>query len=135
MNGVTSELLGDGRRGGDEVQLSKGFEGQAGPQSMVTSQEPLHEQEGISALQLAVRVLQVLVLFGVWFLLELLIKAATVVQLVHVAWKRRPHPAMQRLGAMVGDYTDRLWRYCSFASREAPWPFGPWSRRPAEPRS
>jgi hypothetical protein len=60
--------------------------------------------------------------------LEIVAKAATVLQLVYAAWKKRPHPGIQRLGARIGEYMNALWRYCTFASQEAPWPFSPWPR-------
>jgi hypothetical protein len=73
-------------------------------------------------------VLRVAILLVFWIGLELLAKAVTVLQLLHVVWKKHPHRPMQRLGTMVGDYTNQLWRYCMHASNQAPWPFSPWPR-------
>lgn len=78
--------------------------------------------------RLGPRLVRTLVVFAFWFLLELLVKAVTVLQLVHVACKKRPHLGMQRLGDMIGEYTYGLWRYCTFASHQTPWPFSPWPR-------
>lgn len=79
------------------------------------------------------RLIRVVVVLVVYFVLELLVKAAMVLQFVYVAWKKRPHLGMQRFGASVGEYMNALWRFCTFASDEAPWPFRPWPREPAGP--
>lgn len=84
---------------------------------------------------LGIRVLRILVGLAVYFVLEIVVKVVTVLQLIYVAWKKRPNPAMQRLGAMIGDYTNALWRYGTFASQEAPWPFNPWPRDPSDGRA
>ena len=75
--------------------------------------------------RLGIRLLRVLVLVGIYFVLEILIKALTVVQFIFVAWQKRPHPGMQRLGMMISEYICTMWKYCTFASDEAPWPFKP----------
>lgn len=79
------------------------------------------------------RLLRVVVVLVVYFVLELLVKAAMVLQFIYVAWKKRPHLGMRRFGASVGEYMNALWRFCTFASDEAPWPFRPWPREPAGP--
>lgn len=79
---------------------------------------------------LGIRMLHILVGLAVYFFLEIVVKLVTVLQFVYVAWRKRPNTAMQRLGAMIGDYTNALWRYGTFASHEAPWPFSPWPRDP-----
>ncbi len=80
---------------------------------------------------LGMRVLRIVIALAVYFVLEIVVKVVTVLQLIYVAWKKHPNPGMQRLGAMIGDYTNALWRYCTFASQEAPWPFNPWPRDPS----
>ena len=81
---------------------------------------------------LGVRLLRVAVLAVCYFLLEIVVKAVTVLQFIFVAWKKRPHAGMQRLGEMIASYMAALWRYCTFASDDAPWPFRPWPRGAAE---
>jgi hypothetical protein len=88
----------------------------------------------IAAGDLAGRLLRVLVGLACYFVLELLVKALTLLQLLYVAWKKRPQRGIQRLGAMIGDYTNSLWRYCTFSSDTAPWPFSPWPRGELETR-
>ena len=73
-----------------------------------------------------IRLLRVAILAICYFLLELVAKALTVLQFIFVAWQKRPHRGMQMLGAMIAEYMHALWRYCTFASDEAPWPFRPW---------
>lgn len=80
------------------------------------------------------RVLRILVGLAIYFVLEIVVKVVTVLQLIYVAWNKRPNPAMQRLGAMIGDYTNALWRYGTFASHVAPWPFNPSPRDPSDGR-
>lgn len=69
------------------------------------------------------RLLRVSILLICYSVLELMVKAVTVVQFIFVAWKKRPHPGMQRLGTMIAEYMRTLWRYCTFASDDSPWPF------------
>jgi hypothetical protein len=77
---------------------------------------------------LGLRLLRILVLLACYFVLELAVKAVMVVQLLFVAWRRRPHALLQRAGGMLAQYMQELWGYCTFASDHAPWPFGPWPR-------
>jgi hypothetical protein len=79
------------------------------------------------------RLLRVVVVLAVYFVLELLVKATMVLQFGYVAWKKRPHLGMRRFGASVGEYMNALWRFCTFASDQPPWPFRPWPREPSGP--
>ena len=69
------------------------------------------------------RLVRVAVLAICYFVVEIIAKALTVAQFIFVAWKKRPHPGMQRLGTMIAEYMLDLWRYCTFASDNPPWPF------------
>ena len=75
-----------------------------------------------------IRLLRVAVLAVCYFVLEFVAKTVTVAQFIFVAWQKRPHPGMQRLGTMIAEYMHAMWRYCTFASDDAPWPFRPWPR-------
>ena len=75
---------------------------------------------------LGVRLLRVAVLAVCYFLLEIVVKAVTVLQFVFVGWKKQPHAGMQHLGEMIVQYMAEKWLYCTFASDDAPWPFGSW---------
>ena len=79
-------------------------------------------------LRVGVRLLRVAVLAVCYFVLEMVAKTVTVMQFIFVAWQKRPHPGMQRLGTMIAEYMHDLWGYCTFASDDAPWPFRPWPR-------
>lgn len=81
---------------------------------------------------LGVRLLCVAVLAVCYFLLEIVVKAVTVLQFVFVGWKKQPHAGMQHLGEMIDQYMAEMWLYCTFASDDAPWPFGSWPRGAAE---
>ena len=74
---------------------------------------------------IAARFLRIAVLAICYFVVEILAKVLTVAQLIFVVWQRRPNPKLQRLGAVVASYIHDLWRYCTFASDQAPWPFKP----------
>lgn len=69
------------------------------------------------------RLLRVAILAICYSVLELIVKTVTVAQFIFVAWKKRPHPGMQRLGTMIAEYMHTMWRYCTFASDDSPWPF------------
>jgi len=84
---------------------------------------------------LGLRLLRVAVLAVCYFLLEIVVKAVTVLQFIFVAWKKQPHAGMQRLGEVIAEYMAALWLYCTFASDDAPWPFRRWPRDAAEPQS
>lgn len=77
--------------------------------------------------RLGERLLRVLVLAVCYFILEIVVKATTVIQFVFVAWKKRPNPHLQRLGEMIAEYMESMWLYCTFATDDAPWPYRPWS--------
>ena len=72
---------------------------------------------------LGMRLLRVGVLAVCYFVVELIAKVLVVSQLLYTVWQRRPHPGMQRLGTSIADYMRDLWKYCTFASDNAPWPF------------
>ena len=74
------------------------------------------------------RLLRVFVMLIVYFVLEVVVKSLTVAQLLFIAWRKRPHAGMKRWGAMIAGYMNQMWRYCTFASDAAPWPFSPWPR-------
>jgi hypothetical protein len=76
------------------------------------------------------RLLGVVVVLVVYFVLEMIVKSLTVAQFVFVAWRKHPHAGMMRWGAMIADYMNQMWRFCTFASDIAPWPFTPWPRNP-----
>ena len=69
------------------------------------------------------RLLVVAVLAICYFVVEFLAKILTVAQFLFVAWKKQPHTEMQRFGTIIAVYMHDLWRYCTFASDDAPWPF------------
>jgi len=77
---------------------------------------------------LGLRLLRVVIVAICYFIIELVAKIVTVAQFVWFAWRKQPHPGMQRLGAMLSEYMHAMWRYCTFASNDAPWPFEPWPR-------
>lgn len=156
MNASTSELLGKGfvpdqradsngvraQRSGPREADRPGEE-REGPSLHLESggngadaviQAGAGQQAGTShAGYLGSRLFRVVVVLAVYFVLELLVKATMVLQFVHVAWKKRPHLGMQRFGASVGEYMNALWRFCTFASDQPPWPFRPWPREPSGP--
>jgi hypothetical protein len=74
------------------------------------------------------RLLRVVVLLVVYFVLEFVVKSLTVTQFLFVAWRKRPHARLQRWGETIATYMNQMWRYCTFASDTAPWPFSPWPR-------
>ena len=76
--------------------------------------------------EVGMRLLRVAILAIFYFIFELVAKTLTVLQFVFVAWQKRPHRGMQMLGTMMAEYMYRLWRYCTFVSDDAPWPFRPW---------
>ena len=78
--------------------------------------------------EIGIRLLRVVILAACYFLLEIVAKALVVVQFLYVAWQKRPHQGMARLGTMIAEYMHALWRFCTFASHEPPWPFRPWPR-------
>jgi hypothetical protein len=71
------------------------------------------------------RVGTILVLY---FVLEITVKTLTVAQFLFVAWRKQPHAGMMRWGASLAEYMRQMWKYCTFASDAAPWPFSPWPR-------
>ena len=77
---------------------------------------------------IGLRLLRVVVVALCYFVIELVAKAVTVMQFVYLAWRKQPHPGMQRLGARLSEYMYAMWRYCTFASDDAPWPFKPWPK-------
>jgi hypothetical protein len=77
---------------------------------------------------LGIRLLRVVILAVCYFVLEIVAKTVTVAQFIFFAWKKRPHAGMQRLGNMIAEYMRAMWRFCTFASDDAPWPFSPWPR-------
>ena len=79
--------------------------------------------EPVKNSDIAIRLLRVVILAACYFLLELVAKTVTVLQFIFVAWQKRPHRGMQRLGTMIAEYMHALWRYCTFASDDPPWPF------------
>lgn len=85
-------------------------------------------ESGQQSGQLGTRLLRVTILALCYFVLEVVVKAVTIAQFVFTAWKKHPHPGLQRLGDMIAQYMFALWRYCTFASDDAPWPFKPWPR-------
>jgi hypothetical protein len=82
--------------------------------------------------RLGVRLLRVVVLAVCYFLLEIIVKALTVLQFIFVAWKKHPHEGMQRLGESIAKYIAAMLLYCTFASDDAPWPFMPWPSSASE---
>ena len=78
--------------------------------------------------EIGMRLLRVAILAVLYFILEFVAKALTVLQFIFVAWQKRPHRGMQALGTMIAEYMFGLWRYCTFVSDDAPWPFRPWPR-------
>ena len=98
------------------------------PEGTLTEGEGNGDASRVRPGELGPRLLRVLVLLACYFVLELAVKAVMVVQLLFVAWRRRPHALLQRAGAMLARYMQELWGYCTFASDHAPWPFGPWPR-------
>ena len=89
---------------------------------------------GRNGKHLGLRLLRVVILALCYFVLEVVAKTITVLQFAFVAWKKRPHGGMQRLGAMIAEYMQDLWRYFTFASDDAPWPFRRWPRRGVQVR-
>lgn len=81
---------------------------------------------------LGLRLLRVLVVAACYFVLEIVIKVVTVAQFIIVAWRKDPSQQLQRLGAMIAEYMQQFWRYCTFASDSAPWPFKPWPHEAPE---
>ena len=78
---------------------------------------------GITNSAIVTRCLHIVVLAVCYFVLELIAKILVGTQLLFVVWRRKPHPGMQRLGTMIAEYMHDLWRYCTFASDQSPWPF------------
>ena len=78
---------------------------------------------GINNYHIGKRLLFVTVLAICYFVVEFLAKIVTVAQFLFVVWKKQPHPEMQRLGTTIAVYMHDLWRYCTFASDDPPWPF------------
>ncbi|MDJ0861959.1 MAG: DUF4389 domain-containing protein [Gammaproteobacteria bacterium] len=95
---------------------------------------PVAVANNLSNRDIAARFLRVVILAACYFILELVAKALTVAQFMFVVWKRRPNRGMARLGLMIAAYMNSLWRYCTFASDDAPWPFQPWPRGDRELR-
>lgn len=83
---------------------------------------------------IGLRLLRVVVVAVCYFVIELVAKVVTVAQFVFLAWRKQPHPGMQRLGAMLSEYMYAMWRYCTFASDDAPWPFKPWPKGLVDPQ-
>ena len=77
---------------------------------------------------IGIRFVRVVILAACYFLLEVVAKTVTVAQFLFVVWKKRPHQGMARFGNMISEYMHALWRYCTFASDDPPWPFRPWPR-------
>ncbi len=74
------------------------------------------------------RLLRVVVILLVYFVLEIVVKSLTLGQFAFFAWRKRPHAGMKLLGAMIAEYMNQMWKYCTFSSDAAPWPFSPWPR-------
>ena len=90
--------------------------------------DPAAVTNTITNRDIGIRLFRVVILAACYFLLEIVAKTLTVMQFLFVGWNKRPHQGMARLGTMIGEYMHGLWRYCTFASDDAPWPFRPWPR-------
>jgi hypothetical protein len=157
MNSNPIELPDNARGGGDDAGVGRALTRVASGRFLETGETTQNQESKASASpeqavqgeraesstrestfsgngHLGVRLLRVAVLAVCYFLLEIVVKAVTVLQFIFVAWKKRPHAGMQRLGEMISKYMASLWLYCTFASDDAPWPFGPWPRGAAEPQ-
>ncbi len=97
--------------------------------------DPVAVTNTVTNRDIGIRFLRVVILAACYFLLEVIAKMLTVVQFLFVAWQKRPHQGMARLGTMIAEYMHALWRYCTFASDDPPWPFRPWPRGDGELRS
>lgn len=98
-----------------------------GEASFDTKSTSLRDSESMGE-HIGYRLIRVLILAACYFVLEIVVKAVTIVQFIFVAWKKQPHPGMQRLGTMIAEYMHGMWNYCTFASDNPPWPFTPWPR-------
>ena len=93
-----------------------------------TYDEPVAVTSTVTNREIAIRLLRVVILAACYFLLEIVAKALVVAQFLFVAWQKRPQQGMARLGTMIAEYMHALWRFCTFASDDPPWPFRPWPR-------
>jgi hypothetical protein len=98
------------------------------PEVSLAMRAPQAHDPNVGKGYLGRRLFRVAVLLGCYFVLEVVVKAATFTQFVFFAWRKRPHAGTQRLGTTIARYMCSLWLYCTFASDEAPWPFSPWPR-------
>ncbi len=88
-----------------------------------TAEVHINHTSKLTNTDLGMRLLRVGVLAVCYFVVELIAKILVVSQLLYTVWQRSPHPGMQRLGTSIADYMCELWKYFSFASDNAPWPF------------
>jgi len=146
MNDISAEPMGhaiaDNREGNERHERSESHRGLSSGddaherKTVITSTEipddtERREDSTISASEsrdrhLGLRLLRVAVVAICYFVIEMVAKIVTVAQFVFLAWRKQPHPGMQRFGARLSEYMYAMWRYCTFASDDAPWPFKPW---------